>query len=127
METTMFLASLWGPVMIAAGIGFFSSPKYYEKIYRDLEKSPFAILIFGMAAMAAGLAQIHAHNLWGTLSEGLVSLLGWGLFLKGVAATAFPNTVDEMGNWWAKKKMTAFVGYARFLLGFYLSFIGYFG
>ena len=39
METTLFLAKLWGPAILAVGIGVFFSRSYYIKIYRDLEKS----------------------------------------------------------------------------------------
>lgn len=44
METALWLAQLWGPVMFAVGAGIFVSRGYYPKIYRDLEKEALAVL-----------------------------------------------------------------------------------
>ena len=46
METTLFLAKLWGPAILAVGIGVFVSRNYYIKIYLDLEKDALAVLLF---------------------------------------------------------------------------------
>jgi hypothetical protein len=48
MELTQFLAQIWGPVILAIGLGIFVSPKYYSKVYHDLEREPLAILVFAM-------------------------------------------------------------------------------
>ena len=126
MEVTTFLAQLWGPILVAVGLGFFFSTKYYVKIYRDLEKESFAVLFFGMFAMAAGIAQILAHNVWGSLSEGIVSLLGWGVLLKGIICVTFPKLADFGGEWALDKKVVPAAGAIALLLGAYLSWIGYF-
>ncbi len=47
MNTTTFLAQVWGPAILAVGIGIFVSRSFYAKIYGDLEKEPLACLIFG--------------------------------------------------------------------------------
>lgn len=125
METTIFLAKLWGPVIIAFGLGVFISRAYYIKVYRDLEKSPLALLVFGMVAMTAGLAHIITHNVWGSLPEGLISFFGWALMIKGLLFIVYPNFVDKTGDWWAKNKLIPLAGTFCLIIGFYLSWLAY--
>jgi hypothetical protein len=127
MEMTLFLAQLWGPALLALGIGFFVSRDYYTKVYRDLQNETLALLIFGMAAIAAGVAQVLAHNAWGTLPEIIVTLLGWGLLIKGATFAIAPRYVDRMGNWWSKNPQAiSLAGGVMLIVGAYLSYLGYF-
>jgi len=125
METTLFLAQIWGPVTLAVGIGIFVSRDYYIKIYRDLEKEKFAALVFGMIALAAGAAHIGAHNTWGTLPEIIISLLGWGLFAKGAVLTIAPKLADKAGDWTVKSKLVPSAGGFAVVMGLYLCWLGY--
>lgn len=126
METTIFLAKLWGPAILAVGLGVFVSRSYYIKIYRDLEKDALAVLLFGMVAMTAGIAHILFHNVWGTFSQGFISFLGWGLFIKGTLFVVAPNFVDKAGNFWINKHLIPFAGLLTLIGGGYLTWIAYF-
>jgi hypothetical protein len=125
METTIFLAQIWGPVIFAVGLGIFVSRDYYIKIYRDLEKEKFAALVFGMMAIAAGAAHIGVHNTWGTLPEIVISFLGWALFAKGAVLAIAPKFADKAGDWTVKSKMVPSAGGFALLIGVYLSWLGY--
>lgn len=125
MDVTLFLAQMWGPVILATSAGVFVSREYYIKIYRDLENNAFAILIFGMSAMGAGIAQILFHNTWSTLPEALVSFLGWGLFLKGLLFVVLPQFVDQSGDWWLKNNLIWLAGIIMLVIGAYLSWFAY--
>ena len=126
MDITTFLAQIWGPILIAIAFGFFFSTKYYIRIYRDLEKESFAVLFFGMVAMAGGIAHILAHNIWGNLSQIIVSLLGWGVLIKGIICVAFPKLADRGGEWALNTKVVPAAGIIVLILGAYLSWVGYF-
>lgn len=126
MNTTIFLAQLWAPAIVAVGIGIFASRSYYVKIYRELEKDALAVLLFGLVAMTAGTAHILYHNLWGSFLEGLVSFLGWGLFLKGLLFVAAPKAVDKSGDWWVRRGLIDFSGLLTLAAGAYLAWAAYF-
>ena len=126
MDNTLFLAQIWGPVMLAIGLGVYTSRDYYIKVYRDLQKETLAVLIFAMAAMAAGIAQILSHNVWGTLPEIIISFVGWGLFIKGAFFAMIPHVVDRLGDWQADSKLIPFAGVAMIILGAYLTWFAYF-
>ncbi|MFZ2682047.1 MAG: hypothetical protein WAZ14_03075 [Patescibacteria group bacterium] len=125
MDITLFLAKVWGPTILAVGIGVFVSRSYYVKIYRDLEKAPLAAFVFGMLAMAAGIAHILKHNVWGSLLEGVVSFLGWALLLKGILFVIAPKFVDKAGDFWVNKNLLYVAGSLSLLVGAYLTIVAY--
>jgi len=125
METTFFLAHLWGPILLAAGFGMFFNRAYYARVYRDLEQDAFAVVFFGMAAMAAGITQVLAHNTWHSFPEILISLLGWGLLLRGIVCTAFPKLAERSAKRALKAHLLPYMGIIVFLLGMYLSWFAY--
>jgi hypothetical protein len=125
MDITMFLAHIWGPIMLAIGAGMFVSKKFYVRIYRELEKDSLAVLTFGCTAMTLGILHVGAHNVWGTFPQAIVSLLGWGLLLKGTVFVVAPKLADMGGDIAADSKLVPAAGGALLLLGAYLSWIAY--
>lgn len=126
MENTILLAQMWGPTILAIGLGIFISRKYYIKLYRDLQTQSMALLLFAMVAIPAGIAQIYFHNIWETFPEIVISLLGWGLFLKGLIFALAPGLVDKAGDWEADSKLVPFAGALMVVLGVYLTWFGFF-
>lgn len=124
--TTMFLAGLWGPAILAVGIGFFVSREHYLRIYRNIQREPFALLVFGMAGIAAAIAQINIHNVWETLPEMIISFLGWALLLKSLTFIIMPNITDKLSDRVAaNSSMITAVGVAMLIIGGYLSWLAY--
>jgi hypothetical protein len=123
---TVFLAQLWGPAILAVGLGVFLSRRYYLKIYRELEKDSLAVLAFGLMAMAAGTAQVLFHNAWDSFAAGLVSFLGWATLAKGALFVVAPGLVDASGDYWASRKLVSLSGLLCLAGGAYLVWFGYF-
>lgn len=126
MDVTLFLAQIWGPVLLAVAIGIFGSRSYYLKIYRELEKDALAVLTFGMIGMSAGIAQVSFHNVWETFPQVVVSFLGWGTLIKGALFVIAPSFMDRAGDGWANLKMIPVAGMLALLVGGYLSWFAYF-
>ncbi len=125
MDTTLFLAQLWGPAILAVGIGIFVSRSYYIRIYRDLEKEALAVLVFGMVMMIAGIAQIMYHNVWDTLPQIIISIIGWGTLVKGTVFIVAPRIVDKTGDGWVKTGLIPLAGACTVIIGAYLSWFAY--
>lgn len=125
-STTMFLAGLWGPAILAVGIGFFVSREHYLRIYRDIQREPFALLVFGMAGIAAAIAQISVHNVWDTLPEMLISFLGWAMLLKSLTFMIMPNIADKLSDSVASKStLITTAGVIMLVAGGYLTWLAY--
>lgn len=125
MDVTLFLAQLWGPALIAVGLGLFISRSYYMRLYRDIEKEPLAMLTFSMLAITAGVTQIIFHNTWNTFLQGLISFLGWATFVKGAAFAIAPQWVDKTSQFAAKSGLAMVSGVLVLACGTYLCYVGY--
>ncbi|HRH26313.1 MAG TPA: hypothetical protein PLF31_02490 [Candidatus Paceibacterota bacterium] len=125
MDTTLFLAGLWGPVIFAMGLGIFISRNYYVKAYRELEKETLAVLLYGIVGVVIGILQISAHNVWDTLPQFIISLLGWGVLLKGAVFIVAPRFADKSGDAFLNAKLLSTVGVVMLVLGGYLSWFAY--
>jgi predicted MFS family arabinose efflux permease len=112
-------------VILAVGVGVFVSRAYYIRIYRDLEKETLAVLLFGMIAMTVGILHVMSHNVWETFPQIVVSILGWGLLLKGASFIISPNWVDKVGDRWVNMQLVPYTGVAMLLLGAYLTWFAY--
>lgn len=125
-ETTIFLAGLWGPAILAVGIGFFVSREHYLRIYRDIQREPLALLMFGMAGIAVAILHITAHNTWDTGLEMIISFLGWALLLKAVVMTIMPNFTDKFGDKVSTNStMLTIIGLVMVGVGAYLTYAAY--
>ncbi len=125
MELTIFLAQLWGPILLALGVGMFTNRRFYGRIYGELEDSPLALLVFGLVAMVAGTAHVLVHQTWGTPLEAIITFLGWGLLGKGVLFIVAPNFVDRAGDGWLNLKLLPLAAGLVLILGFVLVWFGY--
>ncbi len=125
MNTTTFLAQLWGPAIVAIGLGIFVSRNYYIRIYKELEKETLSMLLFAMVAITAGIAQIHFHNTWNTLPEVIISFLGWSLLLKGLAFAIVPGWVDQGADYQVKSNLVQVGGAVMLIVGIYLCWFGF--
>lgn len=124
--TTIFLAKLAGPIILAVGLGIFFSRGYYQKVYRSLGNEPLAALISGMIAVAAGIALVLYHNRWDTLLAGIISLIGWLSIFKGLMLIIVPETIDRMGNTLVNSSWFRFTAALYAVAGVYISYLAYF-
>ena len=126
-QTTLFLAQLIGPVMLAVGAGIFFSRDYYMKVYRHLENETLAVFVSGITALVIGIVMVMSHNVWSSLITYIISLVGWLSIAKGLLLIITPKTVSKMGDAFAKSpSMFTFAGLLYTILGVYVSYMAYF-
>lgn len=127
MDTTTFLAAIWGPILLVLAIGFITNRAHYTGMYRNIGANALLGATVGISAMAVGIAQVLSHTLWGTLPQAIISLLGWATMIKGATYLAFPSFVKNMSEAWADKKSTHSIsGGIMLLVGVYLTWFAYF-
>lgn len=124
-EITIFLAQMWGPILVVLGIGILTSRTYYQKIYRNLESETLALLATSVIAMAAGIAHVLYHNTWDSVPEIVITVLGWLLLIKGAMLALFPKAVDRFGDRAARSNLFSAAAVVAIILGGYITAVGY--
>ena len=126
-STTIFLAQLIGPTLIAAAIGFLAHPKFYKRIMKDYEAHEGLSYTTGMIVMLTGIAGVVNHNIWEWSAAGIITLLLWGALIKGATFLIVPNWLFEISNSMLKNKTLMQIAMVIMLIaGAYLSYVGFF-
>ncbi len=89
--TTIFLGRLLGLYLIAISIAMLASKPRTLATLDEMARGGPWMLFSGLAATAAGLAIVLAHNVWtgGALTV-VVTLFGWAALLKGASLLLVP-------------------------------------
>ena len=64
MQTSLFLARLIGPVMLAIGLAVFANQRGFRDMAEEFIASRALIFLSGFLLMPAGLAIVLTHNVW---------------------------------------------------------------
>ncbi len=85
MDTSIQLAGIIGPVLIALSISEYIN----FKIWRDVPAP--VVYLNGLVLLTGGLIVIRIHNFWFANWTVLITILGWLFLLLGLSRMFFPN------------------------------------
>jgi uncharacterized membrane protein len=126
MPTSVYLAKLIGPIMLAVGIGIFANGKVYRALAEEALGSRALIYISGVLAMTAGMALVLAHNTWVANWPVLITILGWLAVIGGAIRIICPQGTEKMGRAVLKSPTgLPLAGGVWVVLGLILCFFGY--
>ena len=126
MQTSIFLAQLMGPVILAAAISLFVNGEQQVAMAREFLESPSQIYISGLLVMTAGLAIVLYHNVWVFDWRLIITVLGWLAVIGGTMRIVFFRTVESLGEAMLDKpRAIAVAGMVWFIAGAALCFFGY--
>lgn len=123
METSLFLAQLFGLCYIVVGLGILLNKGHYRKLIDEsLDKALF--LYFGGAmALIAGFCIVTFHNHWTSDWRVIMTVLGWLSLLKGVFLIIWPQTVVDFSR--PILKNLPLVGVGALIFGLILGYFGF--
>lgn len=88
---TIFLSRLLGLFLLLLAITFFWQRQTVVETIDMLINDRSMVLVFGMIALACGLAMVISHNVWtGGAVPVVVTILGWLFLIRGVLLLALP-------------------------------------
>jgi len=122
---TELIAMVAGPYLIATGLGFLISTGFYTRMVADNAAAhPVTLNLSGAVHFVVGMVIVAQHLRFGSLAEGVVSVLGLAAVLKGLALIVVPAlTLRSPKSSGATLRVS---GVAYLLAGAYLSYVGYF-
>jgi len=123
MNTSILIAQILAIVYLSIAFGILINPKYYTKAFKEIMNSAVTVYLGGIMALVAGFFIVKFHNIWIKDWVVLITVIGWGALLKGVALLAFPDQFISMFDSWFKKK----VGKTGFIILVIGLIFGYFG
>jgi uncharacterized membrane protein HdeD (DUF308 family) len=127
MDTSVFLARMIGPVLLAIGIALLINQKSVREMAGEFLASKALIFMSGVLSLLAGLAIVLTHNVWDASWPVVVTILGWALAIGGVFRIIFPDSVKSMGDGMLDSPALLNVsGAAYSLLGAALCYLGFF-
>ncbi len=123
METSFFLARLWGWYLFIFFLVLSIRPQRIQELFSDFKDSKFAFMM-AFLTIIVGLLNIQFHNIWNFSWMLIITLLGW--FCLGIGLLLFiipQKTADVFLN--INFKLAQVIYILLFLLGIFLLNIGY--
>jgi hypothetical protein len=98
MLTSVYLARLIGPVMLAVGIGLLVNPAAFRALAREFLDSTALIFLSGLITMTAGVAILLAHRVIAPDWRTLITLLGALMTIAGAVRIIWPDRTAALGR-----------------------------
>src|SRR3954453_10284426 len=98
MQTSVFIARLIGPVMLAVGLAVFANRRAFRDMAGEFLASRALLFLSGLLIMPMGLAIVLTHNVWTADWRVLLTLFGWLNTRGGAVRLPAPDTVMRTGH-----------------------------
>jgi hypothetical protein len=128
MELSLYLAQLMSVPLVVLGLAFLLRNKYYAKAYKAWIGNEGLMLFTAMVVLVVGVALVLVHNVWVASWEVLITIVGWGMVLKGVLLALLPKEMDSLVATLMKKQgwILYFGGVLWVIGGLVLGYFGWF-
>jgi hypothetical protein len=124
MSTSIFLARIIGPVLLAIGLGLLVNRAMFQRLAKEFLDSPALVFMSGLIAMPVGIAIILVHNVWVADWPVMITIFGWLSAIGGFARIVAPQLVTAIGQRAYARDWPAIGGAALMLaVGIVLTFV----
>ena len=124
MELSIFLAKAWGLFIVVQYLGVLMNIKQQKMILSKIENN-LTLQMSGVIALGIGIAQVLGHNIWVFNWIGLITLLGWISFIKGLMILIVPGYMVKSGKKFSEGNWHTLTMVIVFILGIYLLYAGF--
>lgn len=126
MDYAQFFGQLLGPIFLVMGLSFLMYPKVWKKVVSHFADDHLRMLPLMCTHMVFGLVIVSLHNVWEWNVWLLVTLVGWGMFLKSALYFLLPSkTITNVLEWKAKHMCMYTAGTVVLVMGAALSYFSY--
>lgn len=125
MDTSIFLAQVFGLYFLIAGIALLVRPQAMQSLMKVLNTRTY-VYMTGFVALLIGVPLVLIHNVWDGSWRVIITVLCWLALLKGVARLYAPAAVADWVEGLAKNKgMMQILIIIMVILGAYLTYVGF--
>lgn len=127
MELSLFLAKVIGLALALIAASLIINRKNIDLLF-EVYSHPKAVFFTGVLETILGLSFVLSHNIWTLNFQGIITVIGWILLIRGIYRTLFPSSVTKILEKFKKLQsimvpLLIFI----FLVGTYLAFAGFTG
>jgi uncharacterized protein YjeT (DUF2065 family) len=127
MELSVFLAKVYGLVLVVVGLGMIFNKAYYHKMLKDLVAHSGFMYAGGVLALVVGVVLVLYHNVWVKSWVVIITLFAWCSLLKGVLLLLVPQGMTKLCQSVLKNDgLYYFMGILALVLGVLLGYYGFF-
>jgi hypothetical protein len=123
METTFFLAKLFGILFFVVGLGILFNLKYYTKVMDHFLKDGPLLYFAGLIITIVGYIMVLHHNIWIGGWETVITVLAWATMVKGVLFLLFPRIMVSWKKSLCTNTLIGASGIIGLLFGLYLLYM----
>lgn len=124
MELSILVASVYGAMMVAMGLGMLVNTGYYQDTVKDMMKSKSYLLLGSLCALAIGLLLVMYHNIWESSWVVIVTIIGWIALIKGVVFIVFPQSIQMWESVYANERSFKAMAVLALVIGLILMYFG---
>jgi hypothetical protein len=126
VTTSIFLAKLIGPVLLAMSAGMIFNAKAYRPVLEEIVRNRALVVVFGLMTMSAGLAVVLTHNVWVAGWPVLITIVAWLTMISGAFRLLAPQDAIKFGRRMYEQPNGIFIGAAIWaVIGAIFCFFGY--
>jgi hypothetical protein len=126
MQRSIYLAKLIGPVLLVIGLGMLLNGAVYRAMAVQFLHTYSLIYMSGLLTLVAGIALVHAHNVWEGDWRLIITVLGWLGIIGGAVRILVPQFVETIGGSVVAQPAALMAGgFVVLALGGVLSYFGY--
>jgi len=127
MELSLLLAKIMGLALMLASLALLINRKSVDLLFK-LYNHKEAVFVTGFLETILGLMLILIHNIWTFDFRGIITFIGWILLLRGLGRLFNPaRSLRLLGKLKNLQKSFGYLLVIVFLIGAYLTYIGFTG
>jgi hypothetical protein len=96
MQNAMWLASIFGPLLMIIGIWMLFYHANMVKVCTSCKNTPGVQYLMGVVDLLIGLTILSEYNIWSWTLPLLVTLLGWVMLIRGLMAFFVPQLLVNL-------------------------------
>ncbi len=125
MDTSLFLAKVFGIYFIVLGLAMLINRKGCQQVGETILQTPAVAFLAAFMTLIIGILLIVAHNIWQANWTLIITLLAWLIFIKGTVRTIWPKIDTQLKGILEKNSLFILFGILYLLLGSFLAYKGY--
>lgn len=126
MDTSIFLAKVFGLYLVILSLGMLFNRAYYTKAIVNMLQSDGVMFLTAMVTLILGILLVLFHNVWVADWRVVITILAWLTLVKGILRVLFPALAQQ----WSHALDNNFIYYISMLitlsLGYYVGYMGFF-